>query len=96
MLAIGRALVADPEMILLDEPSLGLAPLIVRDIFEIVARINREKNVSILLVEQNAVIALKYASYGYVIENGRTVLQGSAAELSANEDIQKFYLGVDA
>ena len=96
MLAIGRALVADPEMILLDEPSLGLAPLIVQDIFEIVARINREKNVSILLVEQNAVIALKYASYGYVIENGRTVLQGSAAELSANEDIQKFYLGVDA
>jgi len=96
MLAIGRALVADPDMILLDEPSLGLAPLIVQDIFEIVARINREKNVSILLVEQNAVIALKYASYGYVIENGRTVLQGSAAELSDNEDIQKFYLGVDA
>ena len=95
MLAIGRALVADPEMILLDEPSLGLAPLIVRDIFNIVARINREKNVSILLVEQNAVIALKYASYGYVIENGRTVLEGSAAELSANEDIRKFYLGVE-
>ena len=96
MLAIGRALVADPDMILLDEPSLGLAPLIVRDIFEIVARINREKNVSILLVEQNAVIALKYASYGYVIENGRTVLEGSALELSANQDIQKFYLGVEA
>ena len=96
MLAIGRALVADPEMILLDEPSLGLAPLIVQDIFEIVARINRDKGVSILLVEQNAVIALKYASYGYVIENGRSVLQGSAAELAANEDIQKFYLGVDA
>ena len=96
MLAIGRALVADPEMILLDEPSLGLAPLIVQDIFEIVARINRDKGVSILLVEQNAVIALKYASYGYVIEYGRTVLQGSAAELAANEDIQKFYLGVDA
>ena len=95
MLAIGRALVADPEMILLDEPSLGLAPLIVKEIFEIIARINREKQVSILLVEQNAVIALKYASYGYVIENGRTVLEGTTAELSANQDIQKFYLGVD-
>ena len=95
MLAIGRALVADPEMILLDEPSLGLAPLIVRNIFQIVEQINRDKKVSILLVEQNAVMALKYASYGYVIENGRTVLEGSAAELSANEDIQKFYLGVD-
>ena len=95
MLAIGRALVADPEMILLDEPSLGLAPLIVRNIFQIVEQINRDKKVSILLVEQNAVMALKYASYGYVIENGRTVLEGSAADLSANEDIQKFYLGVD-
>jgi branched-chain amino acid transport system ATP-binding protein len=75
---------------------LGLAPLIVKDIFEIIARINREKNVSMLLVEQNAVIALKYASYGYVIENGQTVLEGSAEALSADEDIQKFYLGVDA
>ena len=96
MLAIGRALVADPSMILLDEPSLGLAPLIVKEIFEIIARINREKGVSMLLVEQNAVIALKYASYGYVIENGRTVLEGTTDELSANTDIQKFYLGVDA
>jgi branched-chain amino acid transport system ATP-binding protein len=95
MLAIGRALVADPEMILFDEPSLGLAPLIVNEIFEIIARINREKRVSMLVVEQNAVIALKYASYGYVIENGRTVLEGSTEELSANEDIQKFYLGVE-
>ncbi len=95
MLAIGRALVADPEMILLDEPSLGLAPLIVKEIFEIVAQINREKKVSILLVEQNAVIALKYASYGYVIENGRTVLEGTTADSRANQDIQKFYLGVD-
>jgi branched-chain amino acid transport system ATP-binding protein len=96
MLAIGRALVADPEMILLDEPSLGLAPLIVAEIFEIIAQINRQKNVSMLLVEQNAVIALKYSSYGYVIENGHTVLQGTSEELSGNEDIQKFYLGVDA
>jgi branched-chain amino acid transport system ATP-binding protein len=95
MLAIGRALVADPEMILFDEPSLGLAPLIVNEIFEIIARINREKRVSMLVVEQNAVIALKYASYGYVIENGRTVLEGSTEELSKNEDIQKFYLGVE-
>lgn len=95
MLAIGRALVADPEMILLDEPSLGLAPLIVQNIFEIIARINREKKVSMLLVEQNAVIALKYASYGYVIETGSTVLEGSSEQLSANEDIRKFYLGVE-
>ncbi|MCZ8097638.1 MAG: ABC transporter ATP-binding protein [Alsobacter sp.] len=95
MLAIGRALVADPAMILLDEPSLGLAPLIVREIFEIVARINREKNVSILLVEQNAVIALKYASYGYVIENGRTVLEGTTEQLQADQDIRRFYLGVE-
>lgn len=96
MLAIGRALVADPAMILLDEPSLGLAPLIVKDIFAIIARINREKRVSILLVEQNAMIALKYASYGYVIENGRTVLEGTSEDLIANQDIQKFYLGVAA
>jgi branched-chain amino acid transport system ATP-binding protein len=96
MLAIGRALVADPQMILLDEPSLGLAPLIVHEIFEIIARINREKRVSMLLVEQNAVIALKYASYGYVIESGRTVLEGTTEKLSADQDIQKFYLGVEA
>lgn len=96
MLAIGRALVADPDLILLDEPSLGLAPMIVADIFEIIARINREKKVSMLLVEQNAVIALKYASYGYVLENGRTVLEGTTEALSANADIQKYYLGVDA
>jgi len=74
MLATGRALVADPAMILLDEPSLGLAPLIVRNIFHIVEQVNRDKKVSTLLVEQNAAIALKHASHGYVIENGRTVL----------------------
>ncbi|MDP3898114.1 MAG: ABC transporter ATP-binding protein [Mesorhizobium sp.] len=95
MLAIGRALVADPQMILLDEPSLGLAPLIVKEIFEIIARINREKKVSMLLVEQNAVIALKYASYGYVIESGTSVLEGTSDELANNRDIQKFYLGVE-
>ena len=95
MLAIGRALVAAPKTILLDEPSLGLAPLIVKEIFEIIAKINREQNVSILLVEQNAVIALKYASYAYALGTGRIVLEGTAQNLSNNPDIQRFYLGGD-
>ena len=93
MLAIGRAIVAVPSLILLDEPSLGLAPMIVQDIFQIISRINREKGVSMLLVEQNSVIALKYASYGYVIENGCNVLEGTSEELRNNRDIQRFYLG---
>ena len=94
MLAIGRALVADPEMILLDEPSLGLAPLIVKEIFEIVARINRDKKVSIWPVEQNAIIALRYDLRLRHRERA-TAPEGTTADLAANEDIQKFYLGVE-
>ena len=94
MLAIGRALMARPKLMLLDEPSLGLAPLLVEEIFEIVKRINKEEGVSILLVEQNATMALEIAEYGYVMENGRVVLDGSAEKLKDNEDIQEFYLGL--
>ena len=96
MLAIGRALMARPKLMLLDEPSLGLAPLLVEEIFEIVKRINREEGVSILLVEQNAAMALEIAEYGYVMENGRVVLDGEAQKLKSNEDIQEFYLGLSA
>lgn len=96
MVVIGRALMAKPRLMLLDEPSLGLAPLLVQQIFEIIRRINQESGVSILLVEQNANIALKTASSAYVMENGRIVLNGSAEELSNNADIKEFYLGMSA
>jgi branched-chain amino acid transport system ATP-binding protein len=93
MLAIGRALMAEPELLLLDEPSLGLAPLIVTQIFAAIARINQERGTSILLVEQNAHHALRLAHRGYVLATGRVVMQGPAAELAANKDIQAAYLG---
>ena len=94
MLALGRALMASPRMMLLDEPSLGLAPILVESIFEIIQRINREEGTTILLVEQNARLALSVADYGYVMEGGRVVLEGTADELRANEDVKEFYLGL--
>ena len=93
MTAIGRALMARPKLILLDEPSMGLAPQLVEEIFEIVARLNKDEGVSFLLAEQNATAALRYADHGYVLENGRVVLDGLAATLSENEDVKEFYLG---
>jgi branched-chain amino acid transport system ATP-binding protein len=96
MTAIGRALMAKPKLILLDEPSMGLAPQIVEEIFEIVRRLNRDAGVSFLLAEQNTNIALRYADYGYILENGRVVMDGEAAELRANEDVKEFYLGLSA
>lgn len=92
--AIGRALMARPRLILLDEPSLGLAPLLVREIFDIIERINRDSGVSILLVEQNAHIALAHAEFAYVMETGRIVLDGPAHQLADNADIKEFYLGL--
>lgn len=94
MLAIGRALLAQPRLLLLDEPSLGLAPLLVREIFGIVARVNAEEGVTVLLVEQNARMALSIAHYGYIMETGRIVLEGDREYLLGNPDVQEFYLGV--
>ena len=94
MLAIGRALMARPKLMLLDEPSMGLAPMLVAEIFDIVNRLNREEGVAVLLAEQNATMALKYAQHGYVMENGRIVLDGDARTISENEDIKEFYLGL--
>jgi len=96
MLVIARALMAAPKLMLLDEPSLGLAPLMVQEIYEIIRKINTEQKMSILLVEQNAVAALGVADYGYVMENGRIVLSGSAEMLRDNEEVQEFYLGLSA
>ncbi len=96
MLAIGRALMARPRLMLLDEPSMGLAPVLVAEIFDIIARLNREERVAILLAEQNAAMALQVVQHGYILENGRVVLDGTAEALRANEDIKEFYLGVSA
>jgi branched-chain amino acid transport system ATP-binding protein len=94
MTAIGRALMAKPAMILLDEPSMGLAPQIVEEIFEIVRDLNGKEGVSFLLAEQNTMVALRYANYGYILENGRVVMDGIAADLGSNEDVKEFYLGL--
>jgi branched-chain amino acid transport system ATP-binding protein len=94
MLAIGRALMARPKLMLLDEPSLGLAPLLVREIFDIINRINKEEGTTILLVEQNARIALSIADYGYIMENGKIVLDDPVDKLKENEDVKEFYLGL--
>ena len=94
MLAIGRALMARPKLMLLDEPSMGLAPMLVQEIFEIVSRLNREEKVAVLLAEQNAAMALSFAQYAYVMESGRIVLDGDAHTISENEDVKEFYLGL--
>jgi branched-chain amino acid transport system ATP-binding protein len=94
MLVIGRALMARPKLLLLDEPSLGLAPLLVREIFDIIRKINDERRTTILLVEQNAQVALRISDYGYIMENGRIVLDGPAEALHGNDDVREFYLGL--
>src|SRR5438132_775732 len=94
MTAVGRALMAQPSMILLDEPSMGLAPQIVEEIFEIVRDLNQKEKVSFLLAEQNTNVALRFADYGYILENGRVVMDGAAADLAQNEDVKEFYLGL--
>ncbi|MGC2747345.1 MAG: ABC transporter ATP-binding protein [Pseudolabrys sp.] len=94
MCAIGRALMSRPKMILLDEPSMGLAPQIVEEIFEIVKNLNEKEGVSFLLAEQNTHMALRFASYGYILENGRVVMDGDAKTLAENEDVKEFYLGI--
>jgi branched-chain amino acid transport system ATP-binding protein len=96
MIAIGRALMSEPRLVLLDEPSMGLAPIIVSEIFDAVRELNRDDRVSFLLAEQNAAMALRVADYGYVLENGSVVSQGPAAELLARDDVKRFYLGESA
>jgi branched-chain amino acid transport system ATP-binding protein len=95
MMAIGRALMSEPKVILLDEPSLGLAPMLVEEIFGIVQRLVRQEGLSVLLVEQNAAMALGVAEHGYIMENGRIVLEGAADDLRRNSDIREFYLGLN-
>ena len=94
MCAIGRALMANPKMVLLDEPSMGLAPQIVEEVFEIVRDLNSKERVTFLLAEQNTNMALRYADYGYILENGRVVMDGAAQSLRDNEDVKEFYLGM--
>ena len=94
MIAIGRALMSKPKIMLLDEPSMGLAPQLVEEIYEIVERLNKDENVTFLLAEQNTNIALRYADHGYILENGRVVLEGKAADLRENTDVKEFYLGI--
>jgi branched-chain amino acid transport system ATP-binding protein len=96
MTAVGRALMARPSMILLDEPSMGLAPQIVEEIFEIVQDLNSKEGVSFLLAEQNTMVALRFANYGYILENGRVVMDGEARDLASNEDVKEFYLGLSS